>query len=134
MRGTAGLQRHPVAGIGRECDFGKVQRFEGRALLGVLARALGDGGRSARQLGQLGVDAPGWCRVELRRGSVVEPARVVFPDGAHAPGHLAVALTHFELGGKRDVAHQLLDRCALVHPRHDFVVDVLHRAAEPLEF
>jgi hypothetical protein len=64
----------------------------------------------------------------------MEPAGVVLPDGADAPGDLAVALPDIQLGWKLDLAHQRPDVAAFVHSAHGLVVHVLHGAAQAQEF
>src|SRR5690606_31416747 len=68
---------------------------------------------------------------EVGDGVVVVPPDDGFPDGAHAPGDLAVSLAHGVLIGEGDLLHQLPDRLPGVHAGDHFVPDILHGVAHP---
>lgn len=104
-----------------------VQRpIGGQVRPGAIQQRIGAG-----QLDHVGRDGIESDRVQLGGRLVVEPARVVLPDGPHVPGDLPIALAHFVFRGQRDLAHQGADILSGIHSGDRLIVHVLDGVAQP---
>ena len=55
---------------------------------------------------------------------MVEPARITFPDGAHTPGNLTVALPYFAARRQRYFLHKRMHIFPFVHASYSFVMHI----------
>ena len=62
---------------------------------------------------------------------MVEPTRIVLPDGPHVPPDHPVALADLEFGRQHYLTHQRVDVLTGVHPFDRLVVDGHHGVAQP---
>src|SRR5581483_7958650 len=85
----------------------------------------------ANKIEEVSIEFGGTDRVELGGRAVVEPTRVVLPDGSHVPRHLAVALTDVQCRGQGDISHQGVDVVAGVHSVDGAVMDIFKRVPKP---
>ena len=122
-----------VVGIGVGHLLGEVNGLH-RSVTVEVRLGAGDECVGTGEFDQVGADVGRIDRIQLGGGSVVEPPRVVLPDGPHTPGNLAVSLSQLQMRREGDLTHQGADVLAGVHALDGRVMDVLHGVTQAGEF